>query len=102
MFEFALARTDVLMIEQGGVMRKRIGRAFAPFLVCVLASACGSAQGINLAGVPSGYQLIGEFAPTFYRTLDESSGEWPDEERTEELRAQGGELIARVTPSFKE
>ena len=83
-------------------MGKRIERAFALFFVCVMASACSRAQGVHVAGVPNGYQLIGGFAPTFYRTLDESSGEWPDEERTEELRTQGGELIARVAPSFKE
>ena len=76
--------------------------ASALFLLCLCASACGRMQGFHLAAVPGNYKLLGEFAPTFYRTLDESAGEWPEEARTEELRTGNGELIARVTPTFKE
>jgi 3D (Asp-Asp-Asp) domain-containing protein len=51
--------------------------------------------------VSGNYTLLGDFAPTFYRTLDESAAEWPAEERTEELLTPDGELIARVAPTFK-
>ena len=83
-------------------MSESIRFASALFLLCLCASACGRMQGFHLAAVPGNYELLGEFAPTFYRTLDESAGEWPEEERTEELRTGDGELIARVTPTFKE
>ena len=83
-------------------MSKSIGFAVALLLLCLCAPACGRMQGIHLAAVPGSYEFLGEFAPTFYRTLDESAGEWPEEERTEELRTGEGELIARVTPTFKE
>ncbi len=52
--------------------------------------------------VPLNYKLLGEFAPTFYRILDERAAEWDmGEERTEELRTRNGEMIARVAPSFR-
>jgi 3D (Asp-Asp-Asp) domain-containing protein len=83
-------------------MSRGIRFASALFLLCLCVSACGRMQGFHLAAVPGNYESLGEFAPTFYRTLDESAGEWPEEERTEELRTGEGELIARVTPTFKE
>lgn len=47
------------------------------------------------------YKLLGRFAPTFYRILDESAPEWKDEARTEELLELNGQLIESVTPAFK-
>ena len=84
------------------MMGKRIRFASALLFLGLCAAACGRMQGFHLAGVPGNYELLGEFAPTFYRTLDESAGEWPEEERSEELRTSDGQLIARVTPTFKE
>lgn len=49
----------------------------------------------------SNFKLLGNFAPTFYRILDESAPEWKNEERTEELLTVNGAVIERVTPSFK-
>ncbi|HKR61373.1 MAG TPA: 3D domain-containing protein [Pyrinomonadaceae bacterium] len=48
------------------------------------------------------YKLLGDFAPTFYRILDERAPEWKDEARTEALLTVEGKLIERVTPSFKQ
>jgi 3D (Asp-Asp-Asp) domain-containing protein len=62
-------------------------------------SDCTEGRGNSSLNMSS--DLIGEFAPTFYRTLDEGSAEWPAEERTEELRTRSGSLIARVAPAFK-
>lgn len=47
------------------------------------------------------YKLLGLFAPTFYRILDESAPEWTTEERTEALLTMNGELIAFVTQEFR-
>lgn len=47
------------------------------------------------------YKLLGGFAPTFYRILDESAPEWEDKARTEALLTVTGKLIERVTASFK-
>ena len=44
---------------------------------------------------------LGAFRPTFYRILDEASGEWPKQARTAELLDPDGHLIARVTPAFR-
>lgn len=47
------------------------------------------------------YKLVGSFAPTFYRILDERAPEWKDEARTEALLTMSGSLLERVTPAFK-
>jgi 3D (Asp-Asp-Asp) domain-containing protein len=57
--------------------------------------------GLSLAAPPPGYTLLGEFAPTFYRILDESAPEWRHKARTMKLLDSDGGLIARVAPSFK-
>src|SRR2546430_16754907 len=49
--------------------------------------------------VPTGYRLLGDFAPTMYRILSEA--EWPVGEETEPLLTRDGRLIARVAPAFK-
>ena len=49
--------------------------------------------------VPPNSTALGTFIPTFYRILNEAT--WPTGERTEELLTRDGQLIARVTPSFK-
>jgi 3D (Asp-Asp-Asp) domain-containing protein len=62
-------------------------------------SGCG-AEPAN-AAAPNGYRLLGAFAPTFYRILDESNPEWPAEPATEPLLTLDGKLIAHVGPTFK-
>jgi len=48
------------------------------------------------------YKLLGCFAPTFYRILDESAPEWTAQQpRTEALLTMNGELITRVTQEFR-
>jgi 3D (Asp-Asp-Asp) domain-containing protein len=51
------------------------------------------------AQAPAGYRLLGEFAPTAYRILNEA--EWPVGGETEPLLTRDGRLIARVAPAFK-
>jgi 3D (Asp-Asp-Asp) domain-containing protein len=79
----------------------RVVVLFSFFLSLVTLGACVQSRSQAQSKVPSGYSLLGDFAPTFYRILDESSGEWPEEERTESLLTVDGKLIERVTPSFK-
>lgn len=47
------------------------------------------------------YSLLGRFAPTFYRILDEDAPEWKNGERSVSLLTTGTETIARVTAEFK-
>ena len=47
------------------------------------------------------YKLLGSFAPTFYRILDERAAEWQDSKRDVPLLTMSGELIERVTGEFK-
>ncbi len=47
------------------------------------------------------YKLLGRFAPTFYRILDENAPEWKDGEPSVPLLTMSGETIARVTAEFK-
>jgi len=49
---------------------------------------------------PTGYRLLGEFAPSAYRILNEA--QWPVGEETEPLLTRDGRLIARVAPAFKQ
>lgn len=72
--------------------------AFALFCFLSCSSFVGSAMQIN-----NRYHLLpDEYAPTFYRILDESAEEWDqDEEATEEIKTRRGETLARVTPSFR-
>lgn len=82
-------------------MGSKLSLAVALSLACFSAvsfCACGRAR---VAAAQRAGNLIGEFEPTFYRTLDESSEEWEEDERTEELHTRDGRLIARVTPEFK-
>src|SRR5947207_15988982 len=44
--------------------------------------------------------LLGEFAPSAYRILNEA--QWPVGEETEPLLTRDGRLIARVAPAFKQ
>jgi 3D (Asp-Asp-Asp) domain-containing protein len=60
---------------------------------------CGTSRTSDAA--PPGYRQLGAFRPTFYRILDESNPEWPNEPATERLLAPDGRLIARVGPTFK-
>jgi 3D (Asp-Asp-Asp) domain-containing protein len=62
-------------------------------------AGCGTS--LAHAIVPSNYRLLGAFSPTFYRILDESNAEWPNEPPTEPLLTLDGKLIARVGPTFK-
>jgi 3D (Asp-Asp-Asp) domain-containing protein len=48
------------------------------------------------------FKRLGEFSPTFYRILDESSDEWDGEEHTEPVLTPEGKIVAYVEPSFKE
>ncbi len=47
------------------------------------------------------YKLLGRFAPTFYRILDENAPEWMGGERSVPLLTTNGEIVARVTAEFK-
>ncbi|HZT58419.1 MAG TPA: 3D domain-containing protein [Pyrinomonadaceae bacterium] len=60
---------------------------------------CGASQ--TSAAAPPSYRQLGAFRPTFYRILDESNPEWPNEPATEPLLTPEGRLIARVGPTFK-
>ena len=82
-------------------MRGKMALIFSLFLLLIAFGACVHGRGQAQGRVPSGYTLLGDFAPTFYRTLDESSDEWPDEERTESLLTADGHVIGRVTRAFK-
>lgn len=82
-------------------MRTRVVVIFSLFLSLLTLGACVHSNSQAQSRVPSGYTLLGDFAPTFYRILDENSDEWPDEERSESLLTIDGELIERVTPAFK-
>ncbi|MBI3638032.1 MAG: hypothetical protein HY216_17690 [Candidatus Rokubacteria bacterium] len=53
------------------------------------------------AEAPAGARSLGSFVPTFYRILDEATPEWSAGERTEELLALNGQVLARVPPAFK-
>jgi 3D (Asp-Asp-Asp) domain-containing protein len=55
----------------------------------------------QLSELRRGYKRLGDFAPTFYRILDESTSEWKAEARTEALLTVNGKLIEHVTTSFK-
>ena len=82
-------------------MSKQVRFLFLLFLAFSAGFSLGCAEGRGNSSLNMSSDLIGEFAPTFYRTLDEASAEWPAEERTEELRTRSGSLIARVAPAFK-
>ncbi len=47
------------------------------------------------------YKLLGCFAPTFYRILDERAAEWNNGERSVPLLTTSDEIIAHVTAQFK-
>lgn len=53
------------------------------------------------ADVPADSALLGQFAPTFYRILDEATTESAPGQRTETLLTLKGRVIARVTPDFR-
>jgi 3D (Asp-Asp-Asp) domain-containing protein len=61
----------------------------------------GCSADLAHATVPSNYQPVGAFRPTFYRILDESNPEWPDEPATEPLLTVDGKEIARTGATFK-
>lgn len=53
------------------------------------------------AETPPDSAALGKFVPTFYRIIDEATGEWSAGERSEKLLTRADQLIARVTPAFK-
>ena len=71
----------------------------ASLFVC---STCAPrASALQVSEKRQSYQRLGQFAPTFYRILNESASEWKDEPRTAALLSANGELIGQVTPAFK-
>ena len=66
------------------------------------ANDSSAAQTIQMAKTNDETNLIGEFAPTFYRTLNESADEWQsDESLSEPILAMNGKELEKVRPAFK-